>query len=51
LKILEEDFVLLGRLIYTLAILIYTAANTAVLGAMVKSMLDFIWSLRNHREP
>ena len=51
LKIMNEDFLLLGKLVFTLAIVTYSAVNTTVLNNMVKAMLDFICSLRNHNEP
>jgi hypothetical protein len=51
LKLMNEDFLLLGKLIFTLAIVTHSAVNTMVLNEMIKSMLDFISYLRNHNEP
>ena len=48
---MDEDFLLLGKLIFTLGIVTYSAVNTDKLNNMIKAMLDFICSLRNHNEP
>jgi hypothetical protein len=41
---------LLGKLIYTLAVLVHSAENTIVLENMIKAMLDFLIALTNHPE-
>ncbi|XP_041473442.1 telomere length regulation protein TEL2 homolog [Lytechinus variegatus] len=50
MDLLGNDFLLLGRLMYTLGIIMYAAQNTPICRQMAVSLLDFIWSLRYHTE-
>ncbi|NXM07665.1 TELO2 protein, partial [Tyrannus savana] len=46
--LLGEDQLVLGRLVHTLAVLMYLAANTVAVTAMGKALLEFVWTLRFH---
>ncbi|XP_075021831.1 telomere length regulation protein TEL2 homolog isoform X4 [Calonectris borealis] len=51
--LLGEDHLVLGRLVHTLAILMYLAVNTVVrkaVTAMGKALLEFVWALRFHTD-
>ncbi|NXL63384.1 TELO2 protein, partial [Chordeiles acutipennis] len=48
--LLGEDHFVLGRLVHTLAILMYLAVNTVVVTAMGKALLEFVWALRFHTD-
>ncbi|NWR64324.1 TELO2 protein, partial [Bucorvus abyssinicus] len=48
--LLGEDHLVLGRLVHTLAILMYLAVNTVVAPAMGKALLEFVWALRFHTD-
>lgn len=48
---MDEDYLLLGKLVFTLAIIIHSAVNTVALNNMIKTMLDFINGVKNHSEP
>ncbi|NXL49466.1 TELO2 protein, partial [Podilymbus podiceps] len=48
--LLGEDHFVLGRLVHTLAILMYLAVNTVVVPAMGKALLEFVWVLRFHTD-
>ncbi|KAM3826606.1 telomere length regulation protein TEL2 homolog isoform 1-T1 [Vipera latastei] len=48
--LLGDDHLVLGRLLHTLAILMYFAANAAVTPAMGKALLEFVWALRFHTD-
>ncbi|NXY17061.1 TELO2 protein, partial [Atrichornis clamosus] len=48
--LLGEDHLILGRLVHTLAILMYLAVNTVAVTAMGKALLEFVWALRFHTD-
>ncbi|NWI93339.1 TELO2 protein, partial [Pitta sordida] len=48
--LLGEDHLVLGRLVHTLAVLMYLAVNTVVVTAMGKALLEFVWTLRFHTD-
>ncbi|XP_063171250.1 telomere length regulation protein TEL2 homolog [Candoia aspera] len=48
--LLGDDHLVLGRLVHTLAILMYFAVNAAVTAAMGKALLEFVWALRFHTD-
>ncbi|XP_010146306.1 PREDICTED: telomere length regulation protein TEL2 homolog, partial [Eurypyga helias] len=48
--LLGEDHFVLGRLVHTLAVLMYLAVNTVGVAAMGKALLEFIWTLRFHTD-
>ncbi|NXA54478.1 TELO2 protein, partial [Nothocercus julius] len=48
--LLGEDHLVLGRLVHTLAILMYLAANAAAVTTMGKVLLEFVWALRFHTD-
>ncbi|NXD78037.1 TELO2 protein, partial [Halcyon senegalensis] len=48
--LLGEDHFVLGRLVHTLAILMYLAVNTVAVTAMGKALLEFVWALRLHTD-
>ncbi|XP_055661334.1 telomere length regulation protein TEL2 homolog isoform X1 [Falco peregrinus] len=49
--LLGEDHFVLGRLVHTLATLMYLAVNTVAVTAMGKALLEFVWALRFHTDP
>ncbi|NWU94477.1 TELO2 protein, partial [Upupa epops] len=48
--LLGEDHLVLGRLVHTLAALMYLAVNTVAVTAMGKALLEFVWVLRFHTD-
>ncbi|XP_008946924.1 PREDICTED: telomere length regulation protein TEL2 homolog, partial [Merops nubicus] len=48
--LLGEDHLVLGRLVHTLAILMYLAINTVAAAAMGRALLEFVWALRFHAD-
>ncbi|XP_039588449.1 telomere length regulation protein TEL2 homolog isoform X3 [Passer montanus] len=48
--LLGEDHLVLGRLVHTLAVLMYLAVNTVAATAMGKALLEFVWALRFHTD-
>ncbi|KAM6299202.1 telomere length regulation protein TEL2 homolog [Aegotheles albertisi] len=48
--LLGEDHIVLGRLVHTLAVLMYLAANTMAVTAMGRALLEFVWALRFHTD-
>ncbi|NXS06653.1 TELO2 protein, partial [Neodrepanis coruscans] len=48
--LLGEDHLVLGRLVHTLAVLMYLAVNTVAVTAMGKALLEFAWALRFHTD-
>ncbi|KAJ6657600.1 hypothetical protein lerEdw1_002316 [Lerista edwardsae] len=48
--LLGDDHLVLGRLVHTLAILMYFAVNTVVATTMGKALLEFVWALRFHTD-
>ncbi|XP_053132126.1 telomere length regulation protein TEL2 homolog isoform X2 [Hemicordylus capensis] len=48
--LLGDDHLVLGRLVHTLAILMYFAVHTAVATSMGKALLEFVWALRFHAD-
>ncbi|NWH78802.1 TELO2 protein, partial [Piaya cayana] len=48
--LLGEDHFVLGRLVHTLAVLMYLAVNTVAVTAMGKALLEFVWALRFHTD-
>ncbi|NXT75542.1 TELO2 protein, partial [Zapornia atra] len=49
--LLGEDHFVLGRLVHTLAVLMYLAVNTVAAPAMGKALLELVWALRFHTDP
>ncbi|NWR76134.1 TELO2 protein, partial [Centropus unirufus] len=49
--LLGEDHFVLGRLVHTLAVLLYLAVNTVAVTTMGKALLEFVWALRFHTDP
>ncbi|CAL1543400.1 unnamed protein product [Lymnaea stagnalis] len=50
LDLLGQDSALLFRLLYTLAIILYSAINLPCAPHMCQNLLDFTWSLRMHTD-
>ncbi|XP_032053679.1 telomere length regulation protein TEL2 homolog [Aythya fuligula] len=48
--LLGEDHFVLGRLVHTLAVLLYLAVNTMAVTAMGKALMEFVWALRFHTD-
>ncbi|XP_026538274.1 telomere length regulation protein TEL2 homolog isoform X1 [Notechis scutatus] len=48
--LLGDDHLVLGRLVHTLAILMYFALHAAITPAMGKALLEFVWALRFHTD-
>ncbi|NWI18713.1 TELO2 protein, partial [Crypturellus soui] len=48
--LLGEDHFVLGRLVHTLAVLMYLAANAVAVTTMGKALLEFVWALRFHTD-
>ncbi|KFV48817.1 Telomere length regulation protein TEL2, partial [Tyto alba] len=48
--LLGEDHFVLGRLVHTLAILMYLAVNTVVVTAMGRALMEFVWAVRFHTD-
>ncbi|XP_075623384.1 telomere length regulation protein TEL2 homolog isoform X2 [Balearica regulorum gibbericeps] len=48
--LLGEDHFVLGRLVHSLAVLMYLAVNTVAVTAMGKVLLEFVWALRFHTD-
>ncbi|XP_068764046.1 telomere length regulation protein TEL2 homolog isoform X2 [Struthio camelus] len=48
--LLGEDHFVLGRLVHTLAILMYLAVNAMAVTTMGKALLEFVWALRFHTD-
>ncbi|NXE53981.1 TELO2 protein, partial [Casuarius casuarius] len=48
--LLGEDHFVLGRLVHTLAVLMYLAVNAMAVTAMGKALLEFVWALRFHTD-
>ncbi|KFO71250.1 Telomere length regulation protein TEL2, partial [Cuculus canorus] len=48
--LLGEDHFVLGRLVHTLAVLMYLAVNTVAVTAMGRTLLEFVWALRFHTD-
>ncbi|XP_053205051.1 telomere length regulation protein TEL2 homolog [Panonychus citri] len=45
-----EDYYLLGRLLYTLGIILESASQSPITRRMGKSLIDFLWAFRYHIE-
>lgn len=50
LDLLGEDTLVLGRLVYTLGIIMYSARETPTARNMGKALLEFTWALKYHSE-
>ncbi|XP_070581383.1 telomere length regulation protein TEL2 homolog isoform X2 [Ptychodera flava] len=50
LNLLNQDYLLLGRLIYTLGVIMHAAINTTCCHQMASSLLEFLWVVRYHSE-
>ncbi|XP_025106896.1 telomere length regulation protein TEL2 homolog [Pomacea canaliculata] len=48
--LMGSDSLVLHRLVYTLAIILYAAINTTAASQMGKSLLEFTWGLRIHSD-
>ena len=51
LDLLGDDCFVLGRLIYTLGVVIHSARGTPMVCSMGSAMIEFTWALRYHPEP
>ena len=51
LDLLGDDTLVLGRLVYTLGIIMYSAKETPIARNMGMALLEFTWALRYHEEP
>ncbi|XP_020625215.1 telomere length regulation protein TEL2 homolog [Orbicella faveolata] len=51
LDLLGDDTLVLGRLVYTLGIIMYSARDTPVARNMGVALLEFTWALKYHKEP
>ncbi|XP_031559836.1 telomere length regulation protein TEL2 homolog [Actinia tenebrosa] len=51
LDLLGDDCFVLGRLIYTLGVIIHSARGTPMVCTMGSAMIEFTWALRYHQEP
>lgn len=51
LDLLGGDTLVLGRLIYTLGIIMYSARETPIARNMGTALLEFTWALKYHQEP
>ncbi|XP_041363315.1 telomere length regulation protein TEL2 homolog isoform X2 [Gigantopelta aegis] len=51
LDLLGEDLLILGRLVFTLGIILYAALHTPNCQRMGTTLLEFTWSLRFHTDP
>ena len=50
LDLLGDDTLVLGRLVYTLGIIMYSARDTPIARNMGKALLEFTWALKYHSE-
>ena len=48
---MDKDYIILGKLVFTLSIILHSAVNTIILERMIESLLDFIVAIKNHTEP
>eukprot|EP00117_Sycon_ciliatum_P015974 scpid21366/ scgid15601/ Telomere length regulation protein TEL2 homolog len=51
LSLLGSDFLVLGRLIFTLGSILHCAAHSPISRSMAGALLEFLWALRRHAEP
>ncbi|XP_015752947.1 PREDICTED: telomere length regulation protein TEL2 homolog [Acropora digitifera] len=51
LDLLGDDTLILGRLVYTLGIVMYSARETPMARNMGTALLEFAWALKYHEEP
>ena len=51
LDLLGDDTLVLGRLVYTLGIIMYAAKETPAARNMGTALLEFTWALKYHQEP
>lgn len=51
LDLLGDDPLVLGRLVYTLGIIMYSAKETPIARNMGTALLEFTWALKYHQEP
>lgn len=51
LDLLGDDTLILGRLVYTLGIVMYSAKETPIARNMGTALLEFAWALKYHEEP
>ncbi|XP_071796537.1 telomere length regulation protein TEL2 homolog [Asterias amurensis] len=50
MDMLGDDFLLLGRMLYTLGIVVYSAQHSPICRQMAGSLLELVWVLRYHTE-
>eukprot|EP00118_Oscarella_pearsei_P014750 m.128884 g.128884 ORF g.128884 m.128884 type:complete len:830 (+) comp37956_c0_seq36:517-3006(+) len=50
MNLLDQDCFVLGRLVYTLGIVLHSAAHTPAARLMASRLVEFIWTLRFHSE-
>ena len=50
LDLLGDDTLVLGRLVYTLGIILYSARETPIARNMGVALLEFTWALKYHKE-
>ena len=51
LNIIEQDFMLLGKMVFSLGVILFSSINTIVLENMIIALTDFLWVIKNHVEP
>jgi telomere length regulation protein len=51
LNLIEEDFMLLGKLVFSLGVILFSSINTTVIENMTLALTDFLWAIKNHVEP
>ena len=50
LYLLDKDYLLLGRLLYSLGVILYSAINTPACRNMAGSLLEVVWCIRYHSQ-
>ena len=50
LYLLDKNYLLLGRLLYCLGVILYSAINTPVCRKMAKTLLEVVWCIRSHSQ-
>ena len=50
LYLLDKDYLLLGRLLYCLGVILYSAMNAPICRQMAGSLLEVVWCIRYHSQ-
>ena len=50
LYLLDKNYLLLGRLLYCLGVILYSAIHTPACRYMAKTLLEVVWCLRSHSQ-